>query len=164
MGTLLSLPIVAMYYDVHTLLGVEARAVALVDTALASPFDYIAQVLMLTLIPAKAIAPPIADNLAKNDSSVAIYAPEGKKGTWFALMASLMNIALSAGGLLTKYLNKIFVVSREVVSDGVVTVAQDYSQLGDLLWVVVVGNIHQRCHQGKPSAFFTFRGVNCHQS
>ena len=120
MGTLLSLPIVAMYYDVHTLLGVEARTVVLVDTALASPFDYIAQVLMLTL--------------------VAIYAPEGKKGTWFALMASLMNIALSAGGLLTKYLNKIFVVSREVVSDGVVTVAQDYSQLGDLLWVVVVSS------------------------
>ena len=119
-GTLLYLPIVAMYYDVHTLLGVEARTVALVDTALASPFDYIAQVLMLTL--------------------VAVYAPEGKKGTWFALMASLMNIALSAGGLLTKYLNKIFVVSREVVSDGVVTVAQDYSQLGDLLWVVVVSS------------------------
>ncbi len=119
-GTLLSLPIVAMYYDVHTLLGVEARTVALVDTALASPFDYIAQVLMLTL--------------------VAIYAPEGKKGTWFALMASLMNIALSAGGLLTKYLNKIFVVSREVVTDGVVTVTQDYSQLGDLLWVVVISS------------------------
>ncbi len=119
-GTLLSLPIVAMYYDVHTLLGVEARTVALVDTALASPFDYIAQVLMLTL--------------------VAIYAPEGKKGTWFALMASLMNIALSAGGLLTKYLNKIFVISREVVTDGVVTVAQDYSQLGDLLWVVVISS------------------------
>ncbi|SFV86135.1 Folate carrier, cyanobacterial type [hydrothermal vent metagenome] len=119
-GTLLFLPIVAMYYDVHTLLGVEARTVAWVDTALASPFDYIAQVLMLTL--------------------VAIYAPEGKKGTWFALMASLMNIALSAGGLLTKYLNKIFVVSREIVTDGVVTVAQDYSQLGDLLWVVVASS------------------------
>jgi hypothetical protein len=42
-GTLLSLPIVAMYYDVHTLLGIEARTVVLVDTALASPFDYIAQ-------------------------------------------------------------------------------------------------------------------------
>jgi uncharacterized membrane protein YesL len=49
-GTLLSLPIVAIYYDVHTLLGVEARTVVLVDTALASPFDYIAQVLMLTLV------------------------------------------------------------------------------------------------------------------
>ncbi|MDB3893290.1 hypothetical protein N9345_03810 [Candidatus Thioglobus sp.] len=117
-GTLLSLPIVAMYYDVHTMLGFDARTVALVDTAMASPFDYIAQVLMLTL--------------------VAIYAPEGKKGTWFALMASLMNIALSAGGLFTKYLNQIFVVSREIVTDGVVTTAQDYSALGDLLWIVIV--------------------------
>jgi len=117
-GTLLSLPIVAMYYDIHTLLGFDARTVALVDTAIASPFDYIAQVLMLTL--------------------VAIYAPEGKKGTWFALMASLMNIALSAGGLFTKYLNQIFVVSREVVKDGVVTTAQDYSALGDLLWIVII--------------------------
>ncbi|SMN11869.1 Folate carrier, cyanobacterial type [uncultured Candidatus Thioglobus sp.] len=117
-GTILSLPILGMYYDLHTLMGVEARTVALVDTALASPFDYIAQVLMLTL--------------------VAIYAPEGRKGTWFALMASLMNIALSAGGLLTKYLNKLFVVSREVVTDGIVTTAQDYSQLGDLLWIAII--------------------------
>lgn len=117
-GTLLSLPIVAMYYDIHTMLGFDARTVALVDTAMASPFDYIAQVLMLTL--------------------VAIYAPEGKKGTWFALMASLMNIALSAGGLFTKYLNQLFVVSREVVSDGVITTVQDYSELGSLLWVVVI--------------------------
>jgi hypothetical protein len=37
-------------------------------------------------------------------------------------------------------LNKIFVVSREVVSDGVVTVAQDYAQLGGLLWVVVISS------------------------
>ena len=117
-GTLLSMPIVAMYYDIHTMLGFDARTVALVDTAMASPFDYIAQVLMLTL--------------------VAIYAPEGKKGTWFALMASLMNIALSAGGLFTKYLNQVFVVSREVVTDGVITTAQNYTELGSLLWVVIV--------------------------
>ncbi len=117
-GTLLSMPIVAMYYDIHTMLGFDARTVALVDTAMASPFDYIAQVLMLTL--------------------VAIYAPEGKKGTWFALMASLMNIALSAGGLFTKYLNQVFVVSREVVTDGVVTTAQNYTELGGLLWVVII--------------------------
>ena len=117
-GTLLSMPIVAMYYDIHTMLGFDARTVALVDTAMASPFDYIAQVLMLTL--------------------VAIYAPEGKKGTWFALMASLMNIALSAGGLFTKYLNQVFVVSREVVTDGVITTAQNYTELGSLLWVVII--------------------------
>jgi len=116
-GTLLSMPVVAMYYDIHTMLGIEARTVALVDTAISSPFDYIAQVLMLTL--------------------VAIYAPEGKKGTWFALMASLMNIALTAGGLFTKYLNKVFIVSREVITDGVVTTAQDYTELGPLLWVVI---------------------------
>lgn len=117
-GTILSMPVVAMYYDLHTALGIEARTVALVDTAISSPFDYIAQVLMLTL--------------------VAIYAPEGKKGTWFALMASLMNIALTAGGLLTKYLNKLFVVSREVITDGVITTPQDYSELGTLLWVVII--------------------------
>ncbi len=116
-GTILSIPVVGMYYDIHTMLGIDARTIAVVDTALASPFDYIAQVLMLTL--------------------VAIYAPEGKKGTWFALMASLMNIALSAGGLLTKYLNKIFVVSREVSENGVVSIAANYSELGSLLWIVI---------------------------
>jgi len=117
-GTLLSLPILAMYYDIHTMLGLDARTVALVDTALISPFDYIAGVLMLTL--------------------VAIYAPEGKKGTWFALMASLMNIALSAGGLFSKYLNKIWVVTREVKENGVVVTEANYDNLGTLLWVVII--------------------------
>jgi MFS family permease len=116
-GSILSLPILAMYYDLHTMLGLDARTVALVDTALASPFDYIAGVLMLTL--------------------VAIYAPEGKKGTWFALMASLMNIALSASGLLSKYLNQIFVLTREIKKDGVVITPANYDDLGILLWVVI---------------------------
>ncbi|SFV57784.1 Folate carrier, cyanobacterial type [hydrothermal vent metagenome] len=116
-STILSLPILAMYYDIHTMIGVDARTIALVDTAIASPFDYIAGVLMLTL--------------------VAIYAPEGKKGTWFALMASLMNIAISAGGLLTKYINKFFVVSREISENGVITTPADYSELGYILWLVI---------------------------
>ena len=117
-GTLLSLPILAMYYNLHTMLGIDARTVALVDTALASPFDYIAGVLMLTL--------------------VAIYAPEGKKGTWFALMASLMNIALSASGLFSKYLNQIFVLTREIKKDGIVLTPAHYDDLGILLWVVII--------------------------
>jgi MFS family permease len=116
-GTILSLPILAMYYKVHTFLGIDARTVALVDTALASPFDYIAGVLMLTL--------------------VAIYAPEGKKGTWFALMASLMNIALSASGLFSKYLNQVFVLSREIKENGIITTPAQYDDLGLLLWVVI---------------------------
>ena len=117
-GTLLSLPILAMYYNLHTMLGIDARTVALVDTALSSPFDYIAGVLMLTL--------------------VAIYAPEGKKGTWFALMASLMNIALSASGLFSKYLNQIFVLTREIKKDGIVVTPSHYEDLGALLWVVII--------------------------
>jgi hypothetical protein len=107
-----------MYYDIHTMLGLDARTVALVDPAIASPFDYIAGVLMLTL--------------------VSIYAPEGKKGTWFALMASLMNIALSAGGLLTKYLTQLYLLTREIKEkDTIVTVA-NYDDLGVLLWVVIL--------------------------
>ena len=116
-GSILSLPILAMYYNIHTMLGLDARTVALVDTALASPFDYIAGVLMLTL--------------------VAIYAPEGKKGTWFALMASLMNIALSAGGIISKYLNKIFVITREIKEDSVIVTPANYDDLGSLLWIVI---------------------------
>jgi MFS family permease len=121
-GTILSMPVLGMYYDLHTMLGLDARTVALVDTAIASPFEYIAGVLMLTL--------------------VAIYAPEGKKGTWFALMASLMNIALSAAGIFSKYLNKLFVVTREVKENGVIVVPANYDELGILLWsVILVGLI-----------------------
>ena len=117
-GTILSFPVLAMYYNLHTMLGFDARTVAIVDAAVSSPFDYIAGVLMLTL--------------------VAVYAPEGKKGTWFALMASLMNIALSAGGLLSKYLNQLFVLTREVKENGVVVTPANYDDLGMLLWIVVI--------------------------
>jgi hypothetical protein len=53
-------------------------------------------------------------------------------------MASLMNIALSAGGLLTKYLNKIFVVTREIKTENIITTSADYSQLDSLLWVAIL--------------------------
>ncbi len=48
---------------------------------------------------------------------IAIHAPAGKRATWFALMASLMNLALVAGQLLTKYLNWIFEVDRGQYAD-----------------------------------------------
>ena len=52
---------------------------------------------------------------------IAFYAPAGHRATWFALMASLMNMALVAGQLQTKYLNHVFVVERG-----------DYGELGVL--------------------------------
>ena len=58
---------------------------------------------------------------------IAFYAPAGHRATWFALMASLMNLALVAGQLQTKYLNQIFVIGRG-----------DYAALGPLLIAATV--------------------------
>jgi hypothetical protein len=119
--TILFLPIIGLYYGIPQSLGLSPKSVAIIDTALESPFAQLSMIPLLTLI--------------------AIYAPEGKRATWFALMASLMNLALTAGGLLTKYLNEIFVVSRKVVEHGKVIVPQDYSHLGTLMIIVTVMNV-----------------------
>jgi hypothetical protein len=125
-GTLLSLPILGMYYGLHEwtaeLTGgvVDARFIALVDTALESPLGQIAMIPMLAWI--------------------ANSAPSHLKATFFAVMASFTNLALSASQLGTKYLNRIFTVTREV-SDPVtfvVTVPADYSELGMLFITAAV--------------------------
>lgn len=117
--TCLFLPDLALYYGVHEQLGVEARAVALFDTAALSPLSNIAMVLMLSLI--------------------AFYAPAGSRGTWFALAASFMNLALTAADMISKYLNKAFVVTRQVLDEsGAVVTAADYSMLGTLILICMV--------------------------
>ena len=123
-GTLLSLPVVGMYYGLHewtaTLTNgvVDARFIALVDTALESPLGQIAMIPMLAWI--------------------ANSAPATLKATFFAVMASFTNLALSLSQLGTKYLNQIVTVTREVLdpATGTVTVAADYSELGVLLMTV----------------------------
>jgi MFS family permease len=102
-GTLLSLPNIGLVYGLHSwteaTFGFGARTIALVDAAAASPFAQLSMIPLLTLI--------------------AYYAPPGHRATWFALMASLMNLALVAAQLQTKYLNEIFVVfGRRVVKHG----------------------------------------------
>ena len=112
--TLIFLPELGLYYGVHEMIGVDARTVAFFDTALESPLVNVSMVPLLALI--------------------AFYAPAGHRATWFAIGASLMNLALTAGSLLTKYLNKIFIVTREVVNEaGEVVTFADYSQLGYLM-------------------------------
>jgi hypothetical protein len=71
---------------------------------------------------------------------IANCAPEKLKATYFAVMASFTNLALSAAQLGTKYLNQLFVVTREVkdAASGAVKMAADYSQLGDLLITTTV--------------------------
>ena len=125
-GMVLSLPIVGLYYGLHqwtaSLTGgmVDARFIVIVNTALESPLGQIAMIPMLAWI--------------------ANSAPQNLKATYFAIMASFTNLALSASQLGTKYLNQMFVVSREVkdATTGAVKVAADYGQLGELLVVVLV--------------------------
>ena len=110
-GTLLALPNIGLYYGLagwtEQHFGFGARTIALVDTATGSPFAQLSMIPLLTLI--------------------AYYAPAGQRATWFALMASLMNLALVAGQLQTKYLNQALTVGRG-----------DYEELGLLLITVTV--------------------------
>jgi hypothetical protein len=125
-GTLLSLPIIGMYYGLHEwtaqLTGglVDARTIALIDTALESPLGQIAMIPMLAWI--------------------ANSAPADLKATFFAVMASFTNLALSASQLGTKYLNQLFIVTREVRDSATqaITVPADYSELGELLMAATV--------------------------
>jgi hypothetical protein len=120
-GTILALPIVSMYYGLHEWTArmtggiVDARFIALIDTALESPLGQISMIPMLVWI--------------------ANSAPANLKATFFAIMASFTNLALSLSQLGTKYLNDIFVVTREVrdQASGAIQTQADYSQLGPLL-------------------------------
>ena len=120
-GTLLALPILGMYHGLHLWTAahsgglIDARFIALIDTALESPLGQISMVPLLAWI--------------------ARSAPENLKATYFAVMASFTNLALSASQLGTKYLNQLFVVTREVVDPAThaISMPADYSQLGQLL-------------------------------
>jgi hypothetical protein len=123
---ILSLPNIGLYYGLHEWTAartggiVDARFIALIDTAIESPLGQISMIPMLAWI-------------AKN-------APPHLKATFFAVMASFTNLALSAASLGTKYLNEIYTVTREVrdrVTDAV-TGAADYSELGWLLITVAL--------------------------
>jgi hypothetical protein len=125
LGGLLSLPYVGMVFGLHQWTAaatggvVDARFIALVNTALESPLGQIAMIPMLAWI--------------------ANSAPGHLKATYFAVMASFTNLALSASSLGTKYLNQIYVVSREIKDKGgTVTTPADYSQLGELLIVQLI--------------------------
>jgi hypothetical protein len=121
---ILSLPNIGLYYDIQAWTSrwtggvVDARFIAILDTALESPLAQVAMIPMLAWI-------------AKN-------APAHLKATFFAVMASFTNLALSASSLGTKYLNRIYIVTREVTdpATGAIAVAADYGELGWLLLTV----------------------------
>jgi hypothetical protein len=120
-GGILSLPNIGMYYGLHEWTArhtgglVDQRVIALIDTALESPLGQIAMIPMLAWI--------------------ANSAPANLKATYFAVMASFSNLALSAAQLGTKYLNQVFLVTREVRdrASGAVKLPADYSEVGVLM-------------------------------
>jgi hypothetical protein len=125
-GFVLSLPTLGMSMGMHVWTAqvtggvVDARFIALVDTALESPLGQIAMIPMLAWI--------------------ANAAPSNLKATYFAVMASFTNLALSAGQLGTKYVNQWFTITREVKDPAtqVVQTAANYSELTPLLLTVIV--------------------------
>jgi hypothetical protein len=106
-GTILSLPNIGLFYGLHEWLGVSARTLAFVDATITAPLAQLTMVPMLVLI--------------------ARTAPSGAEATVFAIMASLMNLALAASELATRYLNTAFAVTQE-----------DYSNLGRLMITVTL--------------------------
>ncbi len=125
-GAILFLPSVGMYYGFHNWTSsitngvVDAKFIAILNTALESPLGQVSMIPLLAWI-------------AKN-------APSHLKATFFAVFASFTNLALSASALGTKYLNEIYVITREVkdkVTNSILTTA-DYSDLGILLITVTL--------------------------
>ncbi len=123
-GSILFLPSVGMYYGFHNWTSsltngiVDAKFIALINTALESPLGQVSMIPLLAWI-------------AKN-------APSHLKATFFAVFASFTNLALSASSLGTKYINQIYTVTREVkdkVTNTILTNA-DYSELGFILITV----------------------------
>jgi hypothetical protein len=124
-GFILSMPTLGMSLGLHEWTArmtggvVDARFIAVIDTALESPLGQISMIPMLAWI--------------------ANSAPAHLKATFFAVMASFTNLALSASQLGTKYLNQIYVLSREVKdpATGAVMTAANYGDLTPLLLTVV---------------------------
>ena len=106
-GVLLYIPNVGLFYGIHERLGLSPRAFAVIDTTISAPLAQLAMVPMLILI--------------------ARSARPGAEATSFAVMASLMNLALSASQLFTRYLNDYYAVTQA-----------DYSNLGRLMITVGV--------------------------
>ena len=125
-AAILSAPMIGMFYGLHEWTAartgglVDARAIALINTALESPLGQIAMIPMLAWI--------------------ANSAPPQLKATYFAVMASFSNLALAASQLGTKYLNQVYIVKRGEYSEvGVLMIAA--SLIGLVLPLVVVAGV-----------------------
>ena len=124
-GSFFILPSIAMFYGLHEYTEkvtngiVDARFIAIFNTALESPLGQVSMIPILAWI--------------------AQSAPNHLKATFFAVLASFTNLALSASNLGTKYLNEYFIITREIKSNnGVIKTEANYSDLGILLITIAI--------------------------
>ena len=125
-SSILYTPSLFMYYGLHNYTSiitnglVDAKFIAIINTAVESPLTQVAMIPMLAWI---------ANN-----------APSKYKATFFAVFASFTNIALSARELLTSYLNKVFIINRKVVDDqsNNILVEANYDDLDNLLISLII--------------------------
>ncbi|MAJ24323.1 MAG: hypothetical protein CMP36_02305 [Rickettsiales bacterium] len=121
LSSLLYFPSLFLYYDLHEFTSsitygiVDARFIAVLNTAVESPLSQVAMIPLLAWI-------------ARN-------APLKYKATFFAVFASFTNLALSARELFTSYLNKIFVIKRKVETTELnkITEQANYDDLDNLI-------------------------------
>ena len=121
LSSILYFPNLFMYYDLHLITSnltngvVDAKFIAILNTAAESPLSQVAMIPLLAWI-------------AKN-------APTRYKATFFAVFASFTNIALSARELFTSYLNKVFIINREVKDSdtGIILQNANYDDLDNLI-------------------------------
>jgi hypothetical protein len=96
-STVLLLPFIGLYFGLGqwTLahFGLNARFIALIDTAAGSPLAEVAVIPMLAWI--------------------AKEAPRQLKATYFAVLTAFSNLALSASSISTGYINHVFHIQRE---------------------------------------------------
>ncbi len=126
LSAILYIPSLFMYYELHEYTKsitngiVDAKFIAILNTAAESPLVQVAMIPMLAWI-------------ARN-------APAKYKATFFAVFASFTNIALSARELFTSYLNKFFTIDREVVNEqsNEIIVKANYNDLDNLLISLII--------------------------
>jgi hypothetical protein len=123
---LLNLPHLALYLGMHVWTArhtygiVDAKFIAIIDTAMETPLTQV------TLVPL--------------GTWIAVSAPHKLKATFFAVVASFMVLGNAASQLLTKWLYLVFHVSREMKDHSMGDVISNayYDELGYIIYIVCI--------------------------
>lgn len=104
------IPEIATFYGLNESIGVSAKSMIFITTVLTSPVGG------LSMIPLGIL--------------IANHAPSNQKALYFSVTASLMNLSLQVGSMITIVMNKFNVVTRT-----------DFSELGQIMLLVLIFSV-----------------------